>query len=148
MAPERLSHTETKLLAAVRLREAILKRSLPCQALGDGMAVRIDEATVYEPDALVRCGPRLPDDTIEITDPVIVVEVVSPSSRRIDAGAKLADYFRIPSVRHYLIMRTDIRTVIHHGCDAQGQIHTRLLREGSLDLDPPGITVEIEGMFG
>jgi Uma2 family endonuclease len=52
----------------------------------------VNERTVYEPDALVRCGPRLPGDAIEATDAAIVVEVVSPSSWGIDRGAKLASH--------------------------------------------------------
>ena len=148
MSPERLSHAETKLIVALRLREAIQARGLACQALGDGMAVRIDEATVYEPAALVRCGPSLPGDMIELADPVVVVEVVSPSSGRRDAGAKLEDYFRLETVRHYLIVKTENRTVIHHFRDETGGAsHTRFLRQGPLTLDPPGITVAVDSLF-
>ena len=77
------------------------------------MSVRVNDRTVYEPDALVRCGPPLPGHAIEIVDPIIVVEVVSPSSREVDRGVKLASYFSLPSVRHYLIVDTDNRVVIH-----------------------------------
>ena len=35
---------------------------------------------------------------------MIVVEVLSPSTRHIDASKKLAGYFRLPSVAHYLIV--------------------------------------------
>ena len=69
------------------------------------MAVEVDEHTVYEPDALVRCGPPLPPNAVKLSDPIIVVEVLSPSTSARDVGAKLADYFRLPSVRHYLIVR-------------------------------------------
>jgi Uma2 family endonuclease len=60
--------------------------------------VRIDETTAHEPDAVVYCGPRLPASAIEVPNPVIVVEVLSSSSRHIDAQIKLAGYFRLPSV--------------------------------------------------
>jgi len=78
------------------------------------MAVRVNDRTVYEPDALVSCGPPLPRDAVEAGDPVIVVEVVSPSSRGIDRGAKLAAYFEVPSLRHYLIVDIEAQVVIHH----------------------------------
>jgi Uma2 family endonuclease len=52
------------------------------------MAVRIDSFTVYEPGASIRCGPRLPDDATEFDDPVVVVEVLSPSTRHIDTRAR------------------------------------------------------------
>ena len=63
-------------------------------ALPDGMTVRIDDVTAYEPDALVYCGTKLPPSAVEVPNPVIVVEVLSPSTRHIDLSAKLADYFR------------------------------------------------------
>ena len=81
-------------------------------------------------------------------DPVIVVEVVSPSSRGIDKGAKLASYFSLPSVRHYLIVDTDKRVVIHHHLVEDGRIEFRILHEGPLTLDPPGLTIEVQGIFG
>ena len=111
------------------------------------MAVRVDEATVYEPDASLRCGSRLEDDAVEFSDPVVVVEVLSPSTRARDAGAKLADYFRLPSVRHYLILRTDTRSAIHHARGEDGAITTAILTEGELRLDPPGIAIALEAVF-
>ena len=68
-----------------------------------------------------------------------MVEVLSPSSLARDSGAKLEDYFRLPSVRHYLIVKTENRTIIHHARGADGIILTRIVHEGPLLLDPPGI---------
>jgi hypothetical protein len=127
--------------------KAIAERVVGCEAFADGRAVRIDDATVYEPDAIVRCGPYVSDDTVERLDPVIIVEVVSPSSRSCDSGAKLDDYFRLDAVRHYLIVKTETRSVIHHSRDEQGHMYTRLVREGVIDLTPPGIVVQVEFFF-
>ena len=94
---------------------------------------------------LVRCGSPLDDNAVEVPDPLIVVEVVSPSSAKRDSGSKLEGYFRIPSVRHYLIVTTRNLAVIHHQRDDAGGITTRIIREGSIGLDPPGI--ELTGLF-
>ena len=148
MAPERVGHARAKARAvnALAARPAA-RRSCRCEALTDGVSVRIDDATVFEPDALVRCGPRTPDDVVEIADPVILVEVVSPSSRGIDSGVKLAGYFRLPSVRHYLVLDSAARTITHHRRDAAGEIATRILRDGALELDPPGIAIAVADLF-
>jgi Uma2 family endonuclease len=103
------------------------------------MAVRVDAATVYEPDAMVRCGAPLDDEATEVVDPLILVEVVSPSSHKRDSGMKLEAYFRIPSVRHYLIVKTTNKTIIHHRRDEAGLITTRIIRDGEFQLDPPGL---------
>jgi Uma2 family endonuclease len=148
MAPERIGHGRAKNRTLRALETAIAARGLGCEAHPDGATVRIDDRTVYEPDALVRCGPPLPGDAIEATDPIIVVEVVSPSSRGIDRGVKLAGYFSLPSVRHYLIVDTDKRVVIHHRRDEEGQIGVRIFRDGPLTFDPPGLTIEVQDIFG
>ena len=88
MAPERAGHALAKLAIARALGDAVAAAGLDCQVFPDGMAIRIDEGTVYEPDASVRCGPRLPQDAIELPDPQIVVEMLSPSSRAQDSGAQ------------------------------------------------------------
>jgi len=94
------------------------------------MTVKIDEHTAYEPDAVVHCGARLADDALLVPEPVIVVEVLSPITKAHDAGAKLADYFRLPSVRHYLLVRTERPTVIHHRRGDDGSIATRIVTVG------------------
>jgi Uma2 family endonuclease len=147
MAPERAGHWIAKGNAYFAFRTAIAARGLGCEAFTDGPSVRIDGSTVYEPDALVRCGPPLPGDAIEASDPVVIVEVVSPSSRGIDKGAKLAGYFSLPSVRHYLIVDTDRRLVIHHQMVEDGRIESRFLHEGPLTLDPPGLAIEVQDIF-
>jgi Uma2 family endonuclease len=147
MAPERLGHTRVKTEALIALRASIAASGLGCEAIADGVSVRIDDLTVYEPDALVRCGPKAPSDLIEVDDPVVVVEVVSLSSRGVDTGAKLADYFRLATVRHYLIVQTETKAVIHHFRTDSGAIETHILREGTLRLDPPGLEVAIADVF-
>ena len=148
MSPERAGHARAKFGIVSALASAISRAGLNCEAFTDGMTVRIDNSTVYEPDALVRCGPRVPDDAIEIPDPTIVVEVVSRSSRSTDSGAKLGDYFMLPSVRHYLVANTDTGTITHHHRSEAGDISTRILRNGELVLDPPGLTLDVASLFG
>ncbi len=147
MAPERVSHGRAKNRTLRALEGAIAALGLGCEAHPDGATVRVDDRTVYEPDALVRCGPPLPGNAIEVSDPIIVVEVVSPSSRGVDRGVKLAGYFSLPSVRHYLIVDTDKRIVLHHRRDEVGQIGVQILRSGPLALDPPGLTIEVQDIF-
>ena len=77
-------------------------------------AVRIDDDTDYEPDALVNCGPPVDPDAIAAPNPVVVVEVLSPSTRAIDTGERLVDYFRVPSIQHFLVVHVRRREVAHH----------------------------------
>jgi Uma2 family endonuclease len=109
--------------------------------LPDGMTVCIGEPTAYEPDALVYGGTKLSASDIEPPTPIIVVEVLSPSIRRIDASAKLAGYFRVPSVAHYLIVDPNKPLVLHHARGQGDTILTHVMTQGTVELDPPGLTV-------
>ena len=147
MSPERVRHAEVKASAYLSLRAAIRRSGLPCRAMPDGMTVRIDDHTAFEPDALVYCGERAAPTAIEITNPAIVVEVVSPGTRSVDQGAKLRGYFRVPSIVHYLILYPDNGLVVHHGRGADEVVITRMVSEGSLTLDPPGLTLPVADLF-
>jgi Uma2 family endonuclease len=148
MAPERAAHARLKAPVWRVLENAIAERGVLSEALPDGMTVRIDARTAYEPDALVHCGKRLSDDTVIVPSPLIVVEVFSPRTSARDVGAKLADYFRVPSIRHYLIARTDRPTIIHHRRGDGELIETRITTAGALQLDPPGITLDLDRIYG
>lgn len=148
MAPERVRHARVKFALHKALDAAIGRARLPCELLPNGIAVPIDDATTFEPDALVRCGSPLPGDAMMVTDPMIVVEVLSPSTRRYDLGGKLARYFALPTLRHYLIVDPAPGKVIHHRRDQAGEIATRILgRGGVLRLDPPGLEVAVEDLI-
>jgi Uma2 family endonuclease len=147
MAPERAGHAKSKFAVQAALVAAIRRSGLPCHMLPDGMTVRVDEDTAHEPDALVYCGEALPDSAIEVPRPVIVVEVLSPSTRHIDASAKLAGYFRLASVQHYLIVDPDKRLVVHHARGAGDAIATRIVTGGMLRLRPPGIELMMDELY-
>ena len=57
MSPERVIHAKIKLAVHLALVAAIRGRGLPCHVLPDGVTVRIDAATAYEPDASVYSTP-------------------------------------------------------------------------------------------
>lgn len=148
MQSDRAQHARAKLGAMLAFRRSIIERGLPCEAFVDSLAVRVADDTVYEPDALARCGERLENERSAIDDPVIVVEVISPSSRTYDVEAKLIGYFRLPSVQDYLVVCTGERAVVHHRRDGADTIQNRILRAGTLALEPPGLSVQVEELLG
>jgi Uma2 family endonuclease len=147
MSPERAGHAEVKHAVATALATGIARAKLECWMLPDGMTVRVDKHTAHEPDALVYCGSKLLNSAVEVPSPVIVVEVLSPSTRHIDASAKLAGYFKVPSVCHYLIVDPERHVVIHHSRGEKDLIGTRIVSSGTLVLAPPGMTINIARLF-
>jgi Uma2 family endonuclease len=147
MASEGAVHARLKARVWRALDREITALGLLCEAMPDGMTVEIDQDTDYEPDALINCGPPIPDDDTVAPNPVVIVEVLSPSTAGVDAGGKLADYFRLPSVRHYLLVRPTRREIIHHR-RLDDRIETKVVREGFVELDPPGIRLAIDEVYG
>jgi Uma2 family endonuclease len=78
VAPERAAHASLKARIWQALENTIVERSVPCEALPDGMTVRID--------AQLHCGERLSDDTVIVASPVIVVKVLSLRTSLRDVG--------------------------------------------------------------
>ena len=147
MTPERAAHAEMKLAIHMAFVVGVRAGGLPCHVMPDGMTVRINDHTAHEPDALVYCGPKLPASTLLVPNPVIVVEVLSPSSHRIDAIRKLAGYFRVPSVAHYLIVDPDEPLIVHHARQKDDTILTNVVREGVILLDSPGFELALSDLY-
>jgi len=145
-AAERVVHAATKGAVYVALRDAVRKAGLPCRALPDGVAVRVNKSTVFEPDAQVYCGPEAPPDAL-LVEPVIVVEVLSPSTGKNDTLGKLVGYFQLPSIRHYLIVDPDERLVVHHQRGEGDALLTHIHRDGAVRLDPPGIEIALSEIY-
>ena len=148
MAPERIAHARLKARIWRALEDAITDGGRPCEALVDGPGVQIDDRSLYIPDVLVYCGEQLAGDQRLVPRPLIVVEILSPSTSDVDTGGKLEGYFRLASVRHYLIGKSDRRAVIHRRRDDDGSVATRIITQGAIELDPPGLTLELDRLYG
>ena len=93
------------------------------------------------------CGQALPGNALEVPNPIVVVEVLSPSNAMKDLRDKLLGYFQVPSIVHYLIVDSDNRLVIHHARGSGDAIATRIVSNRSLRLDPPGIELDVTELF-
>jgi len=148
MAAEKVLHARVRAEAAFALTGAVRRAAVACEAFMSGLAVPIRGDLAFVPDALVFPLPSPPPEATTIPNPLIVVEVLSPSTAAIDHGLKLEGYFSLPSLAHYLILDPDRRVVIHHRRAGEGAIETRILHEGALTLDPPGLHLDVADLFG
>jgi Uma2 family endonuclease len=64
-----------------------------------------------------------------------------------DTSAKLIGYFKLPSVRHYLIIDPDARLVTHHSRSAEGHVSAGDVTSGTIRLDPPGLSIDVSDIF-
>lgn len=101
MAGGTLEHSA--LIAAVNASLTLELRGRPCRTFDSNARVRVAATgNAYYPDASVVCGSLQtdPEDKLSLANPTVLVEVLSPSTAAYDRTDKLADYQRIPSLRH------------------------------------------------
>jgi len=80
-------------------------RGKDCRVMSsDQMLETPGQEAGYYPDLLVVCGVRLLPRAAAMTAPVLVLEVLSPSTKAYDLGQKLQQYRRIPSLRHIVFV--------------------------------------------
>jgi Uma2 family endonuclease len=68
--------------------------------------LQANDHAAFEPNVVIRCGPTNPRSRAA-TDPVIVFEVLSPSTMRYDRGIKLERYREIPSLKQIVLVYQD-----------------------------------------
>ena len=147
MAAERVRHGRVKFQVVNALKAAITTAGLPCEAFPDGMAVPILGRATREPDALVTCGPRLDDDAVLVPNPVVVVEVLSPSTAGTDAWDKVDDYLAVPSIQHYLIVDPVACKVVHHLRSGTVWQVRDVAADATLVLAPPGLSIRVADLL-
>ena len=120
MAGARNQHNDiaTNVLGMLHAR----LRGKPCRPYNSDTKVRLRLPAglrFYYPDAQVTCQPNSPDESYQ-EQPVVVVEVISESTRRTDEGEKLDGYCALPSLEVYLLVESERALVIGYRRGATG----------------------------
>jgi Uma2 family endonuclease len=146
MPLEGVGHSEVRFSVQTALLRGCRRSDLECHMLGRGVGVRVSPQAMHIPDALVYCGPKLPNDSIEVPNPVILVEVLSPF-RKVTASQKLEGYFSLPSAHHFLIVDPKGPPLVHYCRQADGTLSRSVVHEGALTLSLPGIGLAVAELF-
>ena len=99
-------------LATVNFTAALSQRLQlgPCRVFNSDMRLHVERNGLYTyPDVMVICGKielvKNRNDTV--TNPVLIVEVLSESTRSYDRGAKFNFYKQIPTLREYILVESE-----------------------------------------
>lgn len=146
---QNFGHVRAKQRAYEALRDALARGGLPFYAAPDGPTVRVAADRAYEPDALVAPLPQPADDQLEIPDPVIVVEVLSPTPASIkrDLTTKVQGYTLVPSIVHYIVIDPAEAEVWHFRRQGNVLVAPIAPVEETLVLEPPGLIIPVADML-
>jgi Uma2 family endonuclease len=138
------AHSAIKGNVFAELRAAI--RSGPCRVDVDDLKVVTETAVMY-PDVLVICRPLAPDDD-RVTDPTIIVEVLSPTTERHDRIAKWREYQKISSLRHFvLVEQAERRVEVYSRTETGWALASIEPPEDAVTLQAIGATLSLQAIY-
>lgn len=122
----------------------------PCTATSADQRLYLGEGDAAYADAVVVCPPleRPPEDPHAITNPTLLLEVISPTSAGWDRDGKFALYRGLASLQHYVLVAHDAWQVDHFRRLPDGS--WRMTRHGPgerLDLDALGVTLAVDDLY-
>jgi Uma2 family endonuclease len=140
-------HNVVMLNLATALRGHL--RGGPCRAYVDSVKVRLTverNEILYHPDVSVACGPQ-DLGKVFLTDPRLIVEVLSPSTARIDRHEKALNYREIETLEEYILVAQDKLevTVFRRSEEWCAQVMT--LPDGSAELRSIGLTLPLDRIY-
>lgn len=117
----------------------------PCFPTGSDFKLRVPliggEEAFYYPDGMIICVP-VPGDALFTDAPSVILEVLSPNTRRIDEIQKFRDYVTIPTLGTYILAETDSHFLTLHRRDGSG-FRREILSGADATLDLPEVGIRI-----
>lgn len=124
-------------------------RGSPCRVYGSDVKLRVEAADgFFYPDLMVTCGATDAVDRRVKREPVLVVEVLSPSTAAFDRGERFAAYRELPSLAEFLLVDIGARRceLFRKGADGLWVLHPTQGEE-PLHLASVGLTVGAEALW-
>ena len=137
------AHVTIAMNLAFALRRAL--RGTGCRPFGSDMKV-IANDTVRYPDISVTCPP-IDDKDDRVLEPILMVEVISPSTEREDRGRKKFDYVATPSVRQYAIIEQDARRIDLYTRAEEHWTDEVVEGDAMLNLSSIGVEVSLDTIY-
>ena len=120
-------------------------RGSRCEPFGSDMKVIASGAVRY-PDISVSCSP-IDDKDDRLTEPVVIIEILFPSTERFDRGRNKLDYFATPSIRQYAIIWQDERLIDLYTRTEAGWTNELIADVGVLNLSSIGVEIGLDTIY-
>lgn len=138
----------TNLVASL----AGLLRGRPCSVYSSDLRVKVSPTGLYTyPDVVIACGEHRFEDEHEDTllNPVVIIEVLSPSTEGYDRGKKFAHYRTLDSLAEYLLVAQDEPRIEQYVRQPDGNwlLHEAGGLTGRIALAAVGCTLESAGVY-
>ena len=141
--------THNRLAGNTQVALGALIRGRGCGTFNSDQRIYIPPTGLYTyADGGVACGPwEIHTDGMCLLNPTLLFEVLSPSTRDYDTGAKREHYQHIPSLRHLLLIDQPVRSVRHYWRLPDGAWDSRECGGGSLAFPEWGGSVDLNDIY-
>lgn len=140
------AHVTAALNIAAILRNHV--RGGPCRTYVADMKVRVEAVNAFfYPDVMVSRDARDSGEYFK-NHPILIVEVLSPSTAAFDRGRKFAAYRTLESLNEYLLVDTDAVSVELFRRDSEGRwVLYPYDAEGVVALDSVGLNIPVAAVY-
>jgi Uma2 family endonuclease len=111
-----------------------------------GDAKVVANQSVRYPDLSITRSPISGSDDV-VPEPVVVIEILSPSTEREDRGRKKFDYFATPSIRQYAIIEQDERRVELYTRTDTAWLDQIITGDAVLSLSAVGVDIPLDAIY-
>jgi Uma2 family endonuclease len=121
-------------------------RGTPCRFYGSDLKIQVANDHIRYPDGMVACSPAGRTANL-VRDPVVIFEVLSPSSSSQDRIVKAREYQATPSVQRYVMLEQDRIGATVHVRAQNGWSVLVLMDEDTLAMSEIGLSIPLAEFY-
>ena len=121
-------------------------RGKPCQFQGSDLKIQVGDGHIRYPDGMVVCSPIDRTATV-VHEPVVVFEVLSPSTAAKDRIVKAREYQATPSIRRYVMLEQDSVGATVYARSGETWTHEILVADSIVALPEIGVSLPLAELY-
>jgi Uma2 family endonuclease len=121
-------------------------RGKPCQFVGSDLKFQVAEGHIRYPDGMILCS-RIDRSAKIVLDPVVIFEVLSPSTTRTDRLVKAREYEATASVQRYVMLEQDSLGATVYTRSRESWTHDILIADSVLALPEIGVELSLAELY-
>jgi Uma2 family endonuclease len=121
-------------------------RGKPCEFLGSDLKIKTSEDHIRYPDGIVTCSPG-DNASTTVSDPVVIFEVLSPSTAANDRIVKAREYQSTPSAQRYVMLEQDGVSATVYVRSGDAWTHEILIADSKLSLPEIGVELPLAELY-
>jgi Uma2 family endonuclease len=121
-------------------------RGKPCEFLGSDLKIKTSERHIRYPDGFVACTAG-DNASVIVSDPVVIFEVLSPSTAANDRIVKAREYQAIPSVQRYVMIEQDRLGATVYARTGDTWTLEILVQDSTIDLPEIGVELPLAELY-